>query len=952
MDGNRPSIVQSASSPDIAESGGNTGYTAPNPAGISHFETTGPVTLAAKGTGYAGYIAQGAGPDRADDATAQIACGAAVVHTMRDSRFLSDTPGNAPGTSPDDPNAPNGRLDPFSSLTDVDRARAAEIPFDGNGATGDDGELTILPCPGEVPPPSYFRFGDLPIPSHIWIYRTAEGAAVVVAARYDGTAADGTRTKDVRPWTHGRRVWTGRDGKLRGRNGWHCKAPPLPRPLYGWNDLAIRPEAPVMICEGEKAADAAGRLFPDFVAVTSQGGCKAPDKSDWTPLQGRAVTIWPDQDEAGAGYAAKVADLVKHAGAVSVRVVEVPTDWPQGWDLADDLPSGVPPGRLRELLDDSPDGTAPEMPNRFEMRHKGLFFLPEATKKNPEPLPIFVAAPFRVVGETRFGTGETWGILFRWYDREGRLHRWAIPRRMIHQQGNEIAEALEDAGLSCGSDGRAHDLLKRFVGSVKVPRLLQCVTRTGWHPGSAGPVFVLPGGEAFGRGAADTILQADHASVDAAYGTAGSLSGWQEKVAALAVGNDRIALFLAAAFAGPLLDVMGEPSGGLHLVGDSRTGKSTAALVAASAWGKPTSDAQLRAWRGTANGLEGTAAETSDSLLILDEMGQADAREVADVVYMLANESGKMRASRTGSARRRQSWRTLFLSTGEITLAQKMGEAGKKAMAGLEVRLVNLPADAGVGLGVFQDLHDRLSPARLAEELRDAARAHHGLAARMFLARLATDRATNGTELHETLEALRAAFIGEHAPAGAAGQIRSVASRFALIGAAGELARDYGVLPWSPGAALRAAGACFTAWLSERGGTGSGEDTAALAQVRAFLEAHGESRFTLLTPPVSDPKSDPAPPDVARTINRAGFRRRSGRGDAEQWEYLILPETWKSEVCRGLDAKRTAELLVRRGLLVGGTNRHRAVLQRIPTEGPRRVYVVSGAILGGDNVTR
>jgi uncharacterized protein (DUF927 family) len=375
-------------------------------------------------------------------------------------------------------------------------------------------------------------------------------------------------------------------------------------------------------------------------------------------------------------------------------------------------------------------------------------------------------------------------------------------------------------------------------------------------------------------------------------------------------------------------------------------------VVAASVWGKPTSDAQLRAWRGTANGLEGVAAETSDALLILDEMGQADAREVGDVVYMLSNEAGKQRASRTGSARRRQSWRTLFLSTGEITLAQKMGEAGKKTMAGLEVRLVNLLADAGVGRGVFQELHGRLNPAALAEELRDAARAHHGIAARAFLARLAIDRTANGGERRETLEGLRAAFIGEHVPPGAAGQIRSVAGRFALIGAAGELARDYGVLPWPEGAALRAAGACFVAWLAERGGTGSGEDAAALGQVRAFLEAHGESRFTLLTPPLSDPKADPSPPEMARTINRAGFRRRTGSGDAERWEYLILPETWKGEVCKGLDARRTAEMLAGRGLLLGGTERHRAVLQRIPTEGPRRVYVVSGAILGDDNGSR
>lgn len=91
---------------------------------------------------------------------------------------------------------------------------------------------------------------------------------------------------------------------------------------------------------------------------------------------------------------------------------------------------------------------------------------------------------------------------------------------------------------------------------------------------------------AFGRGAADTILQSETASVDAAYRAAGTLADWKSNVAALAVGNDRLALFVSAAFAGPLLDVMGGPSGGVHLVGKSRTGKSTAVVVAANVWGR------------------------------------------------------------------------------------------------------------------------------------------------------------------------------------------------------------------------------------------------------------------------------------------------------------------------------------------------------------------------------
>jgi uncharacterized protein (DUF927 family) len=268
------------------------------------------------------------------------------------------------------------------------------------------------------------------------------------------------------------------------------------------------------------------------------------------------------------------------------------------------------------------------------------------------------------VGQTRSDTGEAWAVLLRWRDRENRPHEWAIPRRLVHRAGNDIAEELEHAGLHCGPEVQAHDLLKRFISAVNSKRLLRCVPRTGWHQAEGAPVFVLPGGEAFGREAADFILQADPASTAAKamhrYRAAGTFADWKTNVGALAVGNDRLALSLSGAFTPPLLEVLGEQSGGINFVGESQSGKTITLRGGASVWVAPTADAQMRPWRGTANGLEAAAAETSDALLILDEMGQADGRKIADIVYMLANESGKQRASRTGKAWRRQSWRTFF----------------------------------------------------------------------------------------------------------------------------------------------------------------------------------------------------------------------------------------------------------------------------------------------------
>ena len=256
----------------------------------------------------------------------------------------------------DDPHKPakaSAGDDPFAPLTEEDRARAEEIPPGGGEA--DDDDLVMLPCPGEMPPREHFRLWDGRVPSHVWAYRNADGRAMMVAARYDTTAPDGSLTKEVRPWTYGRRRRTNRSGERQVTEAWHAKAPPVPRPIYGLDRLAAREDAPVLVTEGEKATVAAGAAFPDMVAVTSQGGSHAADKSDWTPLRDRHVTVWPDNDDAGAGYGAKVAGLTKAAGAASVRVVTVPSGWPPGWDLADDPPEGVSADTLREMLNDAPD---------------------------------------------------------------------------------------------------------------------------------------------------------------------------------------------------------------------------------------------------------------------------------------------------------------------------------------------------------------------------------------------------------------------------------------------------------------------------------------------------------------------------------------------------------------------------------------------------------------------
>jgi len=115
---------------------------------------------------------------------------------------------------------------------------------------------------------------------------------------------------------------------------WRWKALPAPRPLLNLDQLRAN-SGTVLIVEGEKAADAAAKLYPKAVVTTWPSGCKAIDKADWLPLQGRRVILWPDADQPGQQAMDQLAQRLLSLPVDRVQMVTPPADAPKGWDLAD-----------------------------------------------------------------------------------------------------------------------------------------------------------------------------------------------------------------------------------------------------------------------------------------------------------------------------------------------------------------------------------------------------------------------------------------------------------------------------------------------------------------------------------------------------------------------------------------------------------------------------------------
>ena len=187
--------------------------------------------------------------------------------------------------------------------------------------------------PAAAPPNHHPKLGE---PTFWHEYTDTDGHLILYHCRFDPP----DQKKQFRPltWAGGRWKWGDPEGLL---------------PLYGLPDLAAHPEKPVLLVEGEKTAEVAREIIPDFVVTTWPHGGKSTGKVDWTPLKGRDVTCWPDADSNGTGIETMeiASEQMMKIGAKSAAIVKLPEGLPDKWDLANVLPEGWSEDTVRELIE-------------------------------------------------------------------------------------------------------------------------------------------------------------------------------------------------------------------------------------------------------------------------------------------------------------------------------------------------------------------------------------------------------------------------------------------------------------------------------------------------------------------------------------------------------------------------------------------------------------------------
>lgn len=510
----------------------------------------------------------------------------------------------------------------------------------------------------------------------------------------------------------------------------------------------------------------------------------------------------------------------------------------------------------------------------FIINNKGLFYKDLRDEAEER---ILICSPLIVKAITRNKDGYDWGKLLLFTDPENKKKQYHMASS---KNPNIIIADLVHRGLVLASHSRARILLAQYLRSASSPVKMLSSSMPGWVKNN----FVLPYGS---FGPEEVVFSGDP---NTGFGCQGN---WKHNVGKLCGGNSRLIFSASVAFAAPLLRVVSLEGGGFHLRGLSSRGKTTALLVAASVCGKiatgPGEDSYLLNWKSTANSFEEVAQSHNDCVMVIDELGQADAKTVGDICYSLANGQGK---ARMGQPKR--SWRVLFITSGEISLAEHMSKAGVETMVGQEVRLLEIGTDVS-DAGLFENIHSSKTPANFSNRIKAATSNHFGTPLKRFLEHLTSNTEAMESDCRTQMDSFLLAVM----PSNPTGVIPRAALRFALVAAAGELATRLKLTGWKKGEAFRAAKKCFVSWLDHH----KTFDPVAMAvnRVQNFISTN-HSKFELVGG------------NLRLNGSKFGYQKKNS--------YLILPHVFRDLVCAGTSPENVADALERAGYLTtSGPNR-------------------------------
>lgn len=451
--------------------------------------------------------------------------------------------------------------------------------------------------------------------------------------------------------------------------------------------------------------------------------------------------------------------------------------------------------------------------------------------------------------------GKGHGFCLTWLNRNGKECSKVIAMPRLFSDWTSLLGELSDEGLIALSPRHLKMYLLETCSGATLPEV-RLITEIGFFPlnpedpdGAYG--FMLPSGAILpvesGLGqvkASELRYRApfEHKALGA-YKASGTLDDWKAGVAP-AEGNTLVVFCTCAVLGSIMLKVYGGENCGFHLYGLSSTGKSTAAQVGMSVLGcaadpqsssKPTT---FGSWSATDNGREIMAACANGAALFMDELDSCP-KGASLTIYPLLNGVGKVRMRSAGSMAQQYTWRLLALSTGELSLYERiMREPQREAMLGELSRFLDIPVD---NLSRNASLTVEEAQA-LALQLKQLSAEYYGSACVAFVQWMFAHYPTQGelrAALLEVIDEAESELVERLAPRRHLRAAHKRAIRhFALVLAVGRWASEV-VLPFSVSSIEGAVFAMAEAWCDSF--PSLTDEDRLLDSIRAYLRDQGQS---------------------------------------------------------------------------------------------------------------
>jgi len=299
-----------------------------------------------------------------------------------------------------------------------------------------------------------------------------------------------------------------------------------------------------------------------------------------------------------------------------------------------------------------------------------------------------ICQKFEVLGRTHSEYGKDWGLLISFFNPAGQTVELELKSEEIHAAGPSLRSRVAGAGLQILPS--AARLFEDLIATINTDHHVTIVSRPGWN----GSLFVAPTGKVVGADDQTIRLRDEAATEDR--DIRGTVSAWVTATTDLAGKNDHWALGLAAAFAGPIVQLCGLDSCGVNLSGPTSFGKSTSQEIAASAWSNPRArKGVMHTMRATGNAIENLAVRSTGTVLCLDELRHANPKEIGSIVMALAGGSAKSRQTRYSGLRSSPSWETFYILSSERPLRDIIEGSGDTYLGGFTVRLPDVSVADG-----------------------------------------------------------------------------------------------------------------------------------------------------------------------------------------------------------------------------------------------------------------